>query len=347
MKPVCEHPGREGDARCRDCPRRQMASAAVSLATTSDATSSIGRPADIAHYVGQVELRRRLHIVLGGASARGQLPPHILLSGPAGFGKTTLGRIVAAELGLPLVTTSAPALQRVGDLAGILVAEGPRVLFVDEIHRLPMAVEEALYEALEDGTLSVTLGQGTDARLRTLRLAPFVLVGATTRPGAMSQPLRDRFGWHGQMAAYSVGELAEIVSGSWSRRGIDAGDGAAEVIARAARGVPRVALHLGERAADLAALRGAELTAELAAEALRAFGVAPDGLDEVDRAILEALTGRFAGKPVGLDNLAQALDLDPLTVEAEHEGYLVRSGLVTRTGRGRQATERAFELVGR
>ncbi len=308
--------------------------------------STIERPRELSEFVGQNELVSRLRIVMRGARARDALAPHVLLSGPAGTGKTTLAGIVARELGAKLVTVNGPSLRRPGDLAAVLAdfdKDATTVLFVDEIHRIPTVVEETLYEAMEDRTLSILIGKNEAARAVTLALAPFVVVGATTKPGALSQPLRDRFGFHGVTTLYGVGDLSQIVAREWERQGHTPDIGAALVTARAAKGTPRVAIHLATRVLDVCALREVEVTQRQAREALSAFGIDGDGLDEIDRKILAALTGPFKGRAVGLLALAQALDMDPMTIEREHEGALVRSGYMVRTPSGRMATAQAFE----
>jgi holliday junction DNA helicase RuvB len=313
-------------------------------------TATLERPADINALVGQRELVARLKIVMAGARLRDAKPPHVLLSGPAGTGKTTLARIVAHELGADLVTSSGPALRKGADLAGILTSlesknGAPAVLFIDEVHRLPMMVEETLYEALEDGVISVVIGTGNDARSITLKLPPLVIVGATTKPGALSQPLRDRFGFHGTTVAYSDRDIAEIVEREWARHERDYEPGAGLVVAQRSKGVPRIALHLAARVLDVTSIEKTDITPATAERSLLAFGVGKNGLDEVDWLILDALTGKFKGRAVGLYALAQSIDVDPSTIENEHEGPLVRLGLITRTPSGRMASPEAYEKV--
>ena len=309
-------------------------------------TATIERPAKIDALIGQAALVARLKIVMAGARIRESKPPHVLLSGPAGTGKTTLSRIVAHELDAQLVTSSGPALRRGADLAGILFSlprDALSVVFIDEIHRLPTIVEETLYEALEDGTLSIVVGSGNEARSVALKLPPIVVVGATTKPGDLSQPLRDRFGFHGQMAPYSESEIAQIVSREWERNDRTFGDGAALVVAQRAKGVPRIALHLAARVLDVTSIEKTDITAATAERSLVAFGIGKDGLDELDWRVLEALCVTFAGRAVGLAALAQALDIDESTIEKEVEGNLVRKGLLVRTPSGRMASPLAYE----
>ncbi len=341
MKLMCCH----SSPACSDCPRRSK-EAPATVATVTVGQRVAPRPEDMAAFVGQEPIVGRLRVLTAAALKRGELPGHILLSGPPGYGKTSLARIVAQEIGSGLIPCSGSTLRKVDDLVGVLRKIEPGdVLFVDEIHRLPRAVEEALYEPLEDGTVTIMLGAGKTASPTRARVHPFVLVGATTRPGKLSEPLRDRFAYHGVMQPYSVEELTRIVAGAWERSGLSHTPVAAKAVAERSKGVPRIALRLADIARDVASLDGRPLRSEEAMKALQSFGVSEGGLDEVDRRILVALVRDFDGGPVGLDNLAGALGFEQDVIAEEAEPWLIRAGLVVRESRGRCITPRGAELV--
>jgi holliday junction DNA helicase RuvB len=306
------------------------------------------RPRKLDEFVGQPQLTEHLEIVLEAARRREQPVDHILFAGPPGVGKTSLAGIVAAEMGVGLRVTSGPALARTGDLAAILTDLQPGdVLFIDEIHRLPRPVEEVLYPAMEDFKLDIVIGKGPTARSIRLDLPSFTLVGATTRTGLLTGPLRDRFGFVGRLDLYEAGDLCTIVARSARILGVDVEPGGAMQIAVRARGTPRIANRLLRRVRDFVEVRAeGPVTGELASEGLDLFGIDELGLDKVDRAILDALCRRFGGRPVGLVTLAQSVSEEPDTIEDAYEPFLLQQGLLQRTPRGRTATPRAFEHVG-
>ena len=306
------------------------------------------RPRTLADFIGQDELKDHLGIVLGAARLRGQAADHLLFAGPPGLGKTSLAGIVAAEMGAGLRTTSGPALSRPGDLAAILTnLDDGDVLFVDEIHRLPRTVEEVLYPAMEDFELDIVIGQGPSARSIRLDLPSFTLVGATTRTGLITGPLRDRFGLVERLDHYPAADLELIVTRAAGILGVDlAADGARE-IARRARGTPRIANRLLRRVRDFAEVRGdGRVTSAAATAGLALFGVDELGLDKVDRSILTALCQRFGGGPVGLSTLAISVSEQVETVEDVYEPFLIQQGLLMRTPRGRVATPAAWSHIG-
>ena len=306
------------------------------------------RPRRLADFVGQGPVRDQLAVFVEAARARGEALDHVLLAGPPGLGKTSLAQIVAAELEVPFVQTAGPALERKADVAAFLTALEPRaVFFVDEIHRLPRAVEETFYPAMEDGRLPITVGQGAGARVVTLELPPFTLVGATTRAGLLTTPLRDRFGVTHRLDLYEVEDLARIVRRSAGILGVEADGAGAEAIARRSRGTPRVANRLLKRVRDYAEVRmGGVVTAEAADRALELLEVDEKGLDRLDRDILSAICERFDGGPVGLSTLAVAVGEEQDTIEDVYEPYLLQQGLIKRTPRGRVATAAAFRQLG-
>ena len=306
------------------------------------------RPRRLEEFLGQPQLTEHLHIVFEAARRRRQPVDHILFAGGPGLGKTSLAGIVAAEMGVGLRVTSGPALVRSGDLAAILTDLQPGdVLFVDEIHRLPRPVEEVLYPAMEDFQLDILIGKGPTARSIRLDLPRFTLVGATTRTGLLTGPLRDRFGFLGRLDLYDVSSLAGIVHRAAGILGVVVDDGGAEVIATRSRGTPRIANRLLRRVRDFVEVRAeGAITARLADEGLELFGVDGRGLDKVDRAILDALCVRFGGRPVGLVTLAQCVGEEPDTIEDAYEPFLLQQGLLQRTPRGRLATPGAYAHLG-
>ena len=306
------------------------------------------RPRTLEEFVGQDRVKEQLHLLIDGARKRGEGVDHLLFSGPPGLGKTTLARIVAHEMGAGFQPTSGPALDRPSDLAAILTnLEQGDVLFVDEIHRMPRTVEEVLYPALEDFNLDVVLGKGPTARSIRLELPRFTLVGATTRPGRMTLPLRERFGFSPRLDYYSAEDLSKIVIRSAGILDMPVDGDAAAEIARRSRGTPRIANRLLRRVRDFAEVRhDGSVTLEVAAAGLEVFEVDDRGLDRLDHSILKTLIDKFGGGPVGLSTLAAAVGEETDTVEDVVEPYLLQLGFLRRTPRGRVATEHAYRHLG-
>jgi holliday junction DNA helicase RuvB len=306
------------------------------------------RPRTLDEFVGQERVKEQLHLLIDGARKRGEGVDHLLFSGPPGLGKTTLARIVAHEMGAGFQPTSGPALDRPSDLAAILTnLEHGDVLFVDEIHRMPRPVEEVLYPALEDFNLDVVLGKGPTARSIRLELPRFTLVGATTRPGRLTLPLRERFGFSPRLDYYAADDLAKIVMRSAGILTVPVDGDAAAEIARRSRGTPRIANRLLRRVRDFAEVRhDGSVTLEVAAAGLEVFEVDDQGLDRLDHSILATLIDKFGGGPVGLSTLAAAVGEETDTVEDVVEPYLLQLGFLRRTPRGRVATEHAYRHLG-
>jgi Holliday junction DNA helicase RuvB len=306
------------------------------------------RPKNLGEFVGQARVREQLSLVLEGAMRRGRAPDHVLLSGPPGLGKTTIAMIIAAELGAPLRITSGPAIERAGDLAAVLstLSQG-EVMFIDEIHRVARPAEEMLYLAMEDFRVDVMIGKGPGATAIPLEIAPFTLVGATTRAGLLPAPLRDRFGFTAHLDFYEPAELGVIIRRSAGLLGVALREAGADEIAGRSRGTPRIANRLLRRVRDYAEVRGdGIITRDAARAALELYEVDETGLDRLDKAVLNALVRRFGGGPVGLSTLAVAVGEEAETVEVVAEPFLVRAGLMARTQRGRVATPAAWEHLG-
>jgi Holliday junction DNA helicase RuvB len=306
------------------------------------------RPRRIDEFIGQAKIKEQLSIFIEAAKRRGQPLDHVLFAGPPGLGKTSLAQIVAEELEVPFIVTAGPALEKKGDVAALLTALEPgSVFFVDEIHRLPRALEETFYPAMEDRKLPITVGQGAGARVVTLDLPPFTLVGATTRTGLLTTPLRDRFGVFHRLEHYTTDDLAAIVTRSAGILGSKIEPEGAIEIARRSRGTPRVANRLLSRVRDYAEVRAdGRITEDTAADALNLFEVDHEGLDHLDRSLLSTICEKFGGGPVGLSTLAAALGEAEDTIEDVIEPYLLGQGLLQRTPRGRVATKSAFGHLG-
>ncbi|MDK4312299.1 Holliday junction branch migration DNA helicase RuvB [Corynebacterium accolens] len=306
------------------------------------------RPKSLTEFIGQPKVREQLSLVLTGAKNRGVTPDHVLLSGPPGLGKTTMAMIISQELGTSLRMTSGPALERAGDLAAMLsnLMEGD-VLFIDEIHRIARPAEEMLYMAMEDFRIDVIVGKGPGATSIPLEIPPFTLVGATTRVGMLTGPLRDRFGFTAQMEYYSTEDLTRVIKRAAHILDVAIDDDAAVEIGSRSRGTPRIANRLLRRVRDYAEVNGTgRIDLSAAQGALEVFDVDEMGLDRLDRAVLNALINGHGGGPVGVNTLAIAVGEEPSTVEEVCEPYLVRAGMISRTGRGRVATAAAWQHLG-
>jgi holliday junction DNA helicase RuvB len=306
------------------------------------------RPATLQDFVGQEAVKQQLGVSIAAAAARGEALDHMLLAGPPGLGKTSLAQIVANELGVRFIQTAGPALERKADIAALLTALEPRsVFFVDEMHRLPRAVEETFYPAMEDRQLPITVGAGAGARVVTLDLQPFTLIGATTRAGLLTTPLRDRFGIQHRLDHYDADDLARIATRSARVLGVQIEAGGARAIAERARGTPRVANRLLRRVRDFAEVHGTgTIDASTAGAALDLLEVDHAGLDRLDREILSTICEQFSGGPVGLSTLSVAVQEEPDTIEDVYEPYLLQRGFIKRTPRGRCATVHAFRHLG-
>jgi len=307
------------------------------------------RPTILAEYVGQDKIKKSLNVYIEATKKRGEALDHVLLYGPPGLGKTTLSHIIASELGVQMKVTSGPAIEHAADLASILTNLGKNdVLFIDEIHRLNRNVEEILYPAMEDFALDFIVGKGPSARSMRLKIQPFTLIGATTRAGMLTSPLRDRFGILARLEMYSKEELNKIIKRSASILGVQISDEASSEIAGRSRGTPRIANRLLKRIRDFAEVKNSkEITLEIANEALEIMEIDNLGLDFVDRRVLGAIIDKFNGGPVGLDTLSASTGEEATTIEDVYEPYLVKNGFINRTPKGRVATDFAYEHFNR
>jgi holliday junction DNA helicase RuvB len=306
------------------------------------------RPQKLSEYIGQRELKDVLKITIQAAQSRQEPLDHLLLYGPPGLGKTTISLILATEMGVTCKVTSAPALERPRDIVGLLMnLQKGDILFIDEIHRLSRMTEELLYPAMEDYRLDITIGKGQSARIRSLTLPPFTLIGATTRVGALTSPLRDRFGFIQRLRFYEPDELDQIILRTATILGVEILPDAAQEVARRSRGTPRIANRLLRRVRDYAAVKQVSpITGAIAMEALELFNVDPCGLDWTDRRLLSVMIEHYGGGPVGLDTLAAATGEDAQTIEEVYEPYLLQIGYLNRTPRGRVATPAAWKHLG-